>query len=179
MRGLKAASWAAVVALVCSLLVVSGSTGASALSGRLSSAGPSRVHGTTAVPVTGSHPDLTGAVLTRVTWGATLCPDGVRIQTAPCPPLVPLGTSTVATRSDTSDGTLLVDVGPALSGGGQWRALVQRLSSSGGWVTVETYPTRGPGDTVRVTLPAGTYRAVVWPQKRYRGSASAAVVLAR
>ena len=42
MRVLKAASWAAVVALLCSLLVVSASTGASAHSEHRASPGPSR-----------------------------------------------------------------------------------------------------------------------------------------
>ena len=110
-----------------------------------------------------------------------MCPDGVRGQTAPCAPAVWRGSSTVRTSTSTgkSTGTLLVDVGPSLSGGVLWRLTVQRLSGSGGWVTAGSHTTRGAGDTLRVNLPAGTYRAVVPPQQRYLGSVSDPTVLAR
>jgi len=123
--------------------------------------------------------DITGALLAGVTWSVALCPDGVRTQAAPCTPAVWRGSSTARTSSDPSQDKLLVDVGPSLTGGVLWRLTVQRVSESGGWVTVSSHTTRGPGDTLRVNLPAGTYRAVVPPQQRYHGSASAPVVLAR
>jgi hypothetical protein len=89
------------------------------------------------------------------------------------------GASTASVSSNKSTTQLLVDVGPSLSSGVLWRLTVQRVSESGGWVTVSSHTTRGPGDTLRINLPAGTYRAVVPPQQRYRGSASTPIVLAK
>jgi hypothetical protein len=73
-------------------------------------------------------------------------------------------------------GKVLVEVGPGLAGR-TWRVTVQHLSASGGWVAVSMQTTSGPGDTLRLHLPNGTYRAMVPPQHRYRGSVSGAVVL--
>jgi uncharacterized protein YjbI with pentapeptide repeats len=119
--------------------------------------------------------DITGAVLTGAQWVSTTCPDGVQ-RNAPCAPVVWLGTSTVTTGADNTGDKLLVDVTPGVSGR-TWRVTVQHLSASGGWVAVSTQTTRGPGDTLRLHLPNGTYRAVVPPQHRYHGSVSRAVVL--
>lgn len=123
--------------------------------------------------------ELAGAVITGVVWQLTMCPDGIRTRDTACTPAVWRGSSTATVSSDKSANQLLVDVGPSLSAGVLWRLTVQRLSESGGWVTASSHTTRGPGDTLRINLPAGSYRAVVPPQQRYRGSTSAPIVLAR
>jgi uncharacterized protein YjbI with pentapeptide repeats len=119
--------------------------------------------------------DITGADVTGAQWALTTCPDGERRNT-PCPPAVWLGSSTATASVDKTGVKLLVDVGPGLAGR-TWRVTVQHLSASGGWVAVSTQTTRGPGDTLRLHLPNGRYRAVVPPQHSYHGSVSAAVVL--
>jgi hypothetical protein len=117
--------------------------------------------------------DITGANVTGAQWTVTTCPDGVRRST-PCAPVVWLGSATVTTSVDQAGDRLLVDVGPGLAGR-TWRVTVQQLSASGGWFAVGVQTTRGPGDTLRLHLPSGTYRAVVPPQNSYRGSMSGAV----
>ena len=119
--------------------------------------------------------DITGADVTGAQWVQTTCPDGV-LRNTPCAPVVWLGSSTVTTSVHQPGGKLLVDVAPGISGR-TWRVTVEQLSASGGWVAVSAHTTRGPGDTLRLNLPNGTYRAVVPPQHRYRGSVSGAVVL--
>jgi hypothetical protein len=123
--------------------------------------------------------DLTRAMTTGTNWTLTQCPNGERFAGTPCAPVVWRGTSTVGATRSNDGGTLLVDVGPTLGGGSQWRVTVQSLTESGGWVTTTTQTTGSPGSTLRLNLPAGTYRAFVWPQHLYRSSTSGAVVLAR
>ena len=123
--------------------------------------------------------ELKGAVLTDIKWAFTTCPDGTRGNTTPCGPVAWLGSSTVSASVNNADGTLLVDVGPNLSGGAEWRVTVQTLTESGGWRAVSVHPTKGAGDTLKLNLPGGTYRAVVPPQNSYRASTSPAVVLAK
>jgi uncharacterized protein YjbI with pentapeptide repeats len=119
--------------------------------------------------------DIKGADLTGAHWALTTCPDGVRRST-PCAPIVWRGSSTVTTSADKSGVNLLVDVGPGVAGR-TWRVTLQQLSASGGWFAVGMHTTRGPGDTLRLHLPNGTYRALVPPQHSYHGSVSGAVVL--
>jgi hypothetical protein len=71
---------------------------------------------------------------------------------------------------------VVVDVEPDL-GSGEWSLNIERLTESGGWTRVVTQRTRGGQETVRVNLDAGAYRAVVPPQRDYRGSMSSVVVL--
>ncbi|WP_186526016.1 pentapeptide repeat-containing protein [Leekyejoonella antrihumi] len=124
--------------------------------------------------------DLTGAVLTGVQWGVTMCPDGVRrVGATPCAAAVWRGSSTTSASANKSAGTLIVDVGPGLPDGALWEVIVQRLSDSGGWVTLSTHTTKGPGNPLRLNLPAGTYRAITWPQKNYHGSASQSIGLVK
>jgi uncharacterized protein YjbI with pentapeptide repeats len=122
--------------------------------------------------------NLTSADVTGARWAATTCPDGIR-QNTPCAPVDWLGSSTVAVSAGAANGNgqLSITVGPGV-GGATWRVTVQRLAESGGWVAVGIHTTRGPGDTLTINLPNGTYRAVVPPQNRYVGSLSREVVLA-
>jgi len=121
--------------------------------------------------------DITGANVTGAQFVVTTCPDGVKRST-PCAPVVWLGSSTVTVSANKKNGKLSITVGPGV-GGATWRVRVQRLSESGGWVAVSVHTTTGPSDPLSINLPNGTYRAVVPPQNRYRGSVSAAVVLAK
>ncbi len=123
--------------------------------------------------------DLTGAVLAGVGWVLTTCPNGVRVTSTACGPAAWLGSSTVTASVNNAQGVLLVDVGPSLSGNAVWRVTVQTRTESGGWVAVSMHTTTGAGDTLRLNLPGGTYRAVVPPQHSYRESTSAAVALAK
>ncbi|HWC24049.1 MAG TPA: pentapeptide repeat-containing protein [Flexivirga sp.] len=123
--------------------------------------------------------DLTGAVLTGVGWVLTTCPDGVRETNSLCGPVTWLGSSTVSATASNADGTLLVDVGPELSGDAGWRVTVQRLTESGGWRAVSSQTTNGSGERLTLNLPKGTYRAVVPPQHSHLGSTSSAVTLAK
>jgi uncharacterized protein YjbI with pentapeptide repeats len=120
--------------------------------------------------------DLTGAVLTGVTWAVTTCPNGVVSQSAPCAPVVWLGTSTVNVSANNSDGTVSITVGPTV---GTWTVTLQQLTGSGGWANVGPYTTKGPGDTVKINLANGTYRALLPPQNSYHGSVSTPIVLAK
>jgi hypothetical protein len=123
--------------------------------------------------------DLTGAVLTGITWAFTTCPDGTRAASTPCTAVAWLGSSTVSAGANATDTTLLIDVGPNLSGGAEWRVTVQMLSDSGGWVALSTHTTKGPDDTLNLNLPKGIYRAVVPPQHSYRASMTPSVALAK
>ena len=121
--------------------------------------------------------DITGADLTGAKWNFTMCPNGV-IGNTPCAPAVWLGSASLTVSANNSDGTLTVDVGPDL-GGATWRVIIQKLSDSGGWAADSVHNTKGPGDTLKLNLPNGTYRAVVPPQRSYLGSVSQAVVLGK
>ena len=58
-----------------------------------------------------------------------------------------------------------------ISGVPTWaRRRCKKLTESGGWMAVSVKTTRGgPGGTLTIDVPNGTYRAVVRPAIRYRG----------
>lgn len=121
--------------------------------------------------------ELTGAVLTGATWASTTCPNAVQ-QSTPCAPVaVWRGPANAVARANNTDGTLLIDVAPAI--GIEWRVTIEQLLDNGGWKDVSEHRTKGPGDTLTINLPNGTYRAVVPRQNGFLGWTSKSVDLAK